>query len=829
MIGARVDERALAAGALGQYLKKLTRSQDVSRFATLSFPDQISYVFKPSWDSFRPTPLHRAALSFLCGEVPVQVALPNASLWRIVDYTCPVPDIVLDIKYKTRWIRDAGITVKRFPLKKNPAASNKVNLYLHEVGRDLSSHAPTQLNVGLQYLDWVRRQRVVYNDQATAFLLYGYCLACYDSRGWRHAAASLFDSDYAKGFSVFGKAVGINGSQVGAMMVETNVLLGRDVAPIDLVEEARKRTSMREVRAMTTAYSDDTIRRAIRTVLLRELKRTGDSYILEFPTLEDHWATRWQWAVNGAHSGLIYKTNPSYRPHMPGFDRLHRRAWLETIREDPRPAWDGRTYVSASPKLEHGKTRAIFACDTINYLAMEHLMSTVEANWRGERVILNPGKGGHLGMAQRVQAARNRSGVSLMLDYDDFNSHHTTRTMQIVVEETCRLTGYPPDLAEKLVSSMEKHYICVGGAYIGRSKGTLMSGHRLTTYINSVCNEAYLRIELGDDFLDKNVSLHVGDDVYLGVRSYQEAGYVLRMIRGSKLRMNPAKQSVGHVTTEFLRVASESRYSYGYLARAVASITSGSWVNELALAPLEALTNIVASARSLANRSGIADVALLLVSSTRRMAPLDSRDDTLLRELLTGKVALQNGPNYQSSGYYRHVAVTPKMVRRDDFGYGVLPLEATHTYLSSAATVLEIETLTKAGISVEEDMARASYKKSAPRDFFSAECLVTGPVLQRPCVGVEWAEMVLRRPRVTGILSRYPLLLLARYRLPERVVREALAAAGGDYNTPYLDYDAWGEYAHGCVIDTVMSYTDASALGAKTAAGVLTSTTRMYV
>nr|QFX68259.1 RNA dependent RNA polymerase [Bipolaris maydis victorivirus 2] len=829
MIDTLVADRARVAGAVGEYLKMLTDDRDVSFLLSSRFSDQISYIYKPSWGGRKPTPLRRAALSFLCAEVPVQVPIPASSLWQLVDATCQVPELPVRMDMKWKWAKNAGTTVERYPLKKNPAASNKVNLFLYEVARDLARKDVNALRTGLTYLEWLRGQQVVYNDQATAVLLYGYCLSRYHPHGWRHAVAAILPSSYAKGLSVFGKAVGINGTPVGAMLVEATVLLGRDVAPIDLTEEAWMRVTTEGVSKVVAPYPEDVMRRAVRKNLLSELKRSGDSYKLEFPSLEDHWATRWRWAVNGAHSGLIYKRNPSLRTPLPGFDRVHRRAWLETVKDDPRPSWDGKTYVSASPKLELGKTRAIFACDTINYLAFEHLMSTVEANWRGERIILNPGKGGHLGMANRVRAERNRSGVSLMLDYDDFNSHHTTDSMRIVLEELCEITGYPPELAAKLIRSLDDEHIYVGGKYMGRVLGTLMSGHRLTTFFNSVLNKAYLDIELGDDIMDNNVSLHVGDDVYLGVRSYKEADTVLARIRASRLRMNPAKQSVGHVSTEFLRIASESRYSYGYLARSVASITSGNWVSEARLAPLEALNSMLNSARSLANRSGLADAPLLLVSSVSRMAILESKDDALIRDLLLGKIALGNGPQFQSSGMYRYVDIKPEFKRVDDHGYGVLPLEATHLYLTTAATELETEVLIRAGVSVEEDMARASYAKSSAQSLLMEERLVIKNIAQKPVVGVEWAEMVLRQPRAIGLLTPYPLLLLARARLPERLVRYALHKAGGDYNTPYLEYDAWGEYAHGCVIDTVMSYTDASALGSRTAAGVLTSATRMYV
>nr|ALD89108.1 RNA-dependent RNA polymerase [Phomopsis longicolla totivirus 1] len=829
-ISQRVDERVSAAGPLGLVLKRYLHAPTVEAFASLRFDEQISFVYRTTWvNAFRPSPVSRVALSFLCATVPVQVAFPSSSLFQILSMACRVPELPIKPEYSPQWLLNPGKTVKRFPLKANPAATNKVNLFLWEVGRDLSRLSRTAFATAAVHLDWLRRRKVVYNDQASAFLLYGYLLSREHDDGWRIAAQYFLDPAFASGASVFIKAVGANASLPGAMLAEGASLMGRDVKPVDLYAESAQRVSLRAVNDLVARYDDNTIRREVRLILEREIKRTEGSYRLEFPSLDDHWAQRWQWAVNGAHSGLVYKAHPDYRPILPGFDRIHRRAWLETVDHDPRPEWDGRTFVSASPKLEAGKTRAIFACDTVNYLAFEHLMATVEKNWRGERVILNPGKGGHLGMAERVRAARNRSGISLMLDYDDFNSHHALRTMDIVIDETCRLTGYPDDLRDKLIKSLYSEEIYVEGRFQGYVKGTLMSGHRCTTYFNSVLNEAYLAIVLGRQFLDQAHSLHVGDDVYLGVRNYQEVDRVITLIGKSRLRMNPAKQSVGHVSTEFLRVASDSRYSYGYLARAVASAVAGNWVNEQTLDPIEGLATILAAARALANRSGIADAPLLLFTSAKRITKLESKDDATLRGLLTGAIAANNGPNFQSSGRYTSVRIDLVDPDRDDFGYTLLPLFATRTYLATQASEIEIDALTRAGVSVEVDMARASYHKSAPRSHYNSGRLQVSGVVSTPTVGTEYAERLLRQSPPVGALTRFPLLVLARSRLPERIVRDVLAKVGGDPHTPWLDYHAWGEYPHGCVIATVMSYSDAASLGRRTACGVMTATHRCYV
>lgn len=823
----RVTERAKDAGALGRYLKERLDFFDVSSFPKY-FDEQISFVYKPTWNGRRPFPLARAALSFLAADVPVQVVLPPTSLQQLVEHTAPAPDL------PPRGGRPDLMVIRKraekaFPYKPNPQSVTKVNVYLDEVGRDCWSLDRNFCYGASPYLDWLA-SRGAYNDAATSFLLYSWCLKDHLPNPFRWAASVVADQSYAKGLSTFLKSVGANSSPLGAMMVEGDTLLGRGVGAIDLVREAKNRCSLPYIREhMLAEYDPQRLRRAIRRILELEIRKDGDTPDVRFNSLEEHWESRWAWAVNGSHSSLVDKRlRPGHEKH-PDIHRYHRRAWLEDMATDPRPDWDGYTSVSASPKLEHGKTRAIFACDTVNYLAFEHLMSGVEKAWRGQRVILNPGHGGHLGMAERVAKLRNRSGISLMLDYDDFNSHHSHDNMVAVIAETCDYVGYPADLRDKLIKSLSMQHIYVKNNYIGVSAGTLMSGHRCTTYFNSILNLAYLMCELGEDWMLDKPSLHVGDDVYLGVRSYREAGHVIQTVMNSRLRMNPKKQSVGHISTEFLRVASSARSSYGYLARAVASCVSGNWVSETRLDPFEGLTSMVATARSLANRGHSATVPLLLRSSVKRILGPDRPDDSVINEILSGSVAINNGPQYVSGGTYRYVQVTPEVVSRDTFGYAPLTLNATHDYLRACATPLEVDVLVRAGVSVEGEMEMSSYSKTLKFHKTRLERLRFAPVVGTPAVGSVSAESLLRTPAPRGLLSPYPLLTLAKSRLPEHLVREALASVGGNPNTRQLELDAWGEYRHGCIVNTVLSYGDASSLGKRTDLSVLTSTRRCYI
>ncbi|QKO02072.1 RNA-dependent RNA polymerase [Macrophomina phaseolina victorivirus 2] len=820
------ESRAQATGRVGLYLLSLLPPLLRTTVAALPFDRQISFLYSPFWVGRRPTGVERIAGAFLLPRMPVQVKVTEGDLLHLLSQTLPPPGPPV-VKRKPGWSCRAREALAEFSLKSNPAASNKVNVYLDEVMRSLFD-----LNASWGMLAENMLSRVagkIYNDQASGLVIYGTALSAKGvPDGYAVAAALILDPAEAKAWTTVLKATGANATPLGAALVEAQTLQGRDVSPADLEAEARERVTG-EVHDLVVDYDDDTLRDHIRHILRLEIQREHDSYRMEFPTLGDHWASRWLWAVNGSQSGLLSRRHLEKLPRPPGATREYRRAWLERVEQDPRPTWDGTTYVSASPKLEHGKTRAIFACDTLNYLAFEHLLGTVEGRWRGERVVLNPGRGGNAGMAFRVAAARNRSGISMMLDYDDFNSHHSTRAMQILFEELGTMVGYPPDLLSKLVQSFEKEYIFLGDRNRGRVLGTLMSGHRGTTFINSVLNAVYLRIELGRTFFDTHPSIHVGDDVYLGVRTYKEAGFVEERCRTSRLRMNPMKQSVGHVSTEFLRLACGGRATYGYLARAVSSTVSGNWVSETALDPYEALTSMLTNARSLANRSQVPSLPLLLRRSCQRMTRLPVKDHRKLDALLAGQLALDNGPLFTQGAEYVYVPVGVKPPPPDTWGYSTLPLEATRAYLTRCAAPLEVQMLNEAGVSVEGVMAEASYRKTFASLFTRVDLISLGHVQRTPAKGSDCIENLMNRPAPRGCLEPYPLLRLARRRLSTYFLRRAISLAGGNPDAPDLELEAWGDYKHGCIIATPMSYPDAAMYGRRTSASVLTCGFHYYV
>ncbi len=124
----------------------------------------------------------------------------------------------------------------------------------------------------------------------------------------------------------------------------------------------------------------DVLRRTIRRILSRELPSTR----MEFADVEVFWTWRWLWCVNGAHNRILEHRDKRYSLGAGVPKRIHRRVFVERCQVNPLAVWDGRTYYTASHKLEHGKRRAIFSCDSATYVCFEHLLRPVELAWRNK-------------------------------------------------------------------------------------------------------------------------------------------------------------------------------------------------------------------------------------------------------------------------------------------------------------------------------------------------------------------------------------------------------------------------------------------------------------
>jgi hypothetical protein len=815
-------ERAESYSLLGQKLLAVVASLDpeVDELHTRSLLDQNSYIagmFRRRF-SF----LEVAAVSLLCCKYPIQVCGNKQDVSALVSLAFPpLPEVLPDyVGVKDQLLVDSSVMRRAFPLKKHPGAKTKVNVYTIEVLEELAV-----MGVLPHFAEYIHVcAGRVFADQLTGALIHAY--GCSSVLGGIFKGVSfhaILEPKAAKGLSMGIKALGLNGIQAGAMVCECDVLQGRAVGSADLEGEVAMRTSETAVLEHVLDVDEDALRRVVREILQEELPRSD---LPVFDDLTQFWLRRWVWGVNGSHNRVLDNHSHGETPDMakvcPGVSRYYRRMFLEATPTEVISNWDGTTFVTASEKLECGKTRALMACDTRSYCAFEHILGPVQKRWANKRVVLDPGFFGQLGMSRKVLACRSAGGVNVMMDYDSFNEHHTNKSQAILFDELAKWCNYPPHLASTLVASFDKQFAYLKGKLHGRVTGTLMSGHRGTSFINSVLNAAYIRLAIGEGAYRRVQALHVGDDVYMAVPSLNDASAILDKCRDFGCRMNPSKQSIGFESAEFLRVAITSRGAWGYLARGVASAVAGNWVNESKLEPREALSNGIATARTLINRSGgCVGMAKILHRSYARMARISR---PLAHKLLSGVVALEGGPVWASCGS----VITYNLVEDMDKGpvFSLVrqrgwPLAATADYLSAGCSTLERLVLERTGYSVLSAMADSSYKKALLGvDTVHSRIKLTRNKGTIP-VGAESALKLLFKPRVAGVLEGYPILHIIRKQLSKHQLMEAVADAGGDPHAADLDAVAWGAEGHTVVVDGTLPYADASMLASRTAAGVI--------
>nr|QTE76048.1 RNA-dependent RNA polymerase [Neofusicoccum parvum victorivirus 1] len=837
----RWSDRAAQFGPVGELLLSVVeRYPEVWAYGDLSFVDALTRL-RATADALHVRDiLLPAAISLIILPFPLQVTTSRADVFALVSRGAGVPfnfvqsgagastamgelgwsgradkrgRAFLQAILNSRELRD-----RAFPHKRSAAAATKPNLVLAPLARSFSTCVGPAL-AGQFLLSLAFK---VHNDAAIAAMLYAYGLVPhYGRKAYDIAAWLTLNPTAAKGLSTALKALGANAHDFGAPLCEAVALQGRDVGGLDLEDETLYRCDPKRVAEQVINLGDD-LESHIEAVVTRELQ--GREVAL--PPLDEWWSGRWAWCVNGSqNSNSSALLGVDERRFAQFHTRAYRRMAAEAVEREPVSGWDGVTLISASPKLEAGKTRAIFACDTRSYFAFEWLLGTVQKAWRNDRVLLDPGIGGHLGVANRVRGLMKHGGVNLMLDYDDFNSHHSLLAQKQVFRVLNRRVGAPQWYRDAVEASWDRMYVTYGGK---RRKwlGTLPSGHRGTTAINSILNAAYLRQAVGGTRFDSLLSLHTGDDVYMRVDTLDGCRSILEAAEELGCRMNPAKQSVGFTTAEFLRMTITPRESRGYLARAVAAFTAGNWINENPLDPADALRTAITSTRSLINRSGQLGYGRLIAPALRQQQPLGIR---ALIQLLSGDVSLDASPVYNTDGNIQTYQV------RGDIAENLpvserWPSHATRDYLCSHVTPVEASAIELTGVDVGTTMLASSFSKghSSLADTRRTQYVIRkGP--RHRAYGLTNAADLLRRRTEKGALLQYPLVNLVKSRLTTEMVTTLLIEAG----TPPAGRDPWivafGEERDPKNIIGILSHSDAGSLSKLTKVGNIYTLTPVCV
>lgn len=358
-----------------------------------------------------------------------------------------------------------------------------------------------------------------------------------------------------------------------AVLFEMEVLVNRDLLSVDWPLEALHRTSptLAQVpldfiyQAATGLFSD-----AARARLRPKVPMNWEQF----------WALRWQWSAAGSvHSQYQqddqYTKSPSHLLKNKFFainsmpddltldDLLNRTAEIV--------AWP-------SVKYEWGKSRAIYGTDLTSYILYEFVMQRCEDDFPDYVPVGERAEPAHV---KKLASSLVPQGYSFCLDFEDFNSQHSTEAMTTVLQAYFNIhrTSYSEDQLRTipwLLTALMNQRVCANNfsdlQYT--TAGTLFSGWRLTSFMNTALNICYVQSMLHNANIIPVGSLHNGDDVLVVVNSPIDAFKLTSAARALNIRVQERKCSLGAVA-EFLRTDAKKATGTQYLTRGIATLVHG--------------------------------------------------------------------------------------------------------------------------------------------------------------------------------------------------------------------------------------------------------------
>lgn len=383
----------------------------------------------------------------------------------------------------------------------------------------------------------------------------------------------LFKCKTVKEWLALGKSLSVEAKSLQNLLdidlrqvFECDVLVNRIDGSVDWTAEKEHRT-----KPNTTLFTYDTVfSRAC--AIFQQASFIGRKPVkMEW---KQFWNSRWQWSA----AGSVHSQYPMDEKFVVRTDRNLKNKFIMltnmpslTIeyflsRQPEIHAW-------ASTKYEWGKLRAIYGTDTTSYVLSNFVFYNCE-NVLPNRFPVGKDANDRNVTGRVAGVLANR--LPYCLDFEDFNSQHSISSMRAVVDAygsvfSKALSGDQLAALNWTSESLERQVIHdnVGLNETYSAKATLLSGWRLTTFVNSVLNAIYTDFML-EGVKQRGCSLHNGDDVLIGATNLVVAQRTLQRGRRLNIRAQPSKCAFGAIA-EFLRVDHVRGSKGQYLTRAVAT------------------------------------------------------------------------------------------------------------------------------------------------------------------------------------------------------------------------------------------------------------------
>jgi len=291
------------------------------------------------------------------------------------------------------------------------------------------------------------------------------------------------------------------------------------------------------------------------------------------------WSSFWKMRYANTPGGAVHSNNISDNNAIHNIDAKYRNK--KTVFCSMRNTEFSKFYervpmitAKTSIKYEWGKVRALYGCDMTSHLMADFGLARCEEtlpNWMPTGSAASESNIAKLMMSMQ-------SGVPVCYDYDDFNSQHSIESMQAVLRAW--LDVYGDTLTDEQIIAVNWTILSVDKMFVVnryngvdyQASGTLFSGWRLTSFINTVLNWVYL--ENSNMSVAAVASIHNGDDVFAITNTVGDAMSMISQARRSGIRAQIDKMNIGTIA-EFLRMDLRATFLTGrqYLTRACATLT----------------------------------------------------------------------------------------------------------------------------------------------------------------------------------------------------------------------------------------------------------------
>ena len=428
-------------------------------------------------------------------------------------------------------------------------------------------------------------------------------------------------------------------------MFELMCLVNRGVGTIDWDAERLHR-----VRPDVIKVDPADVYREAQSVFLDGVRR---GYRYSRMDLNKYLDARWEWVP----SGSIHSQYPEDKPYMKKqyrhrtkFVALNMMSKQHIASMFKRPP---EIHAWASVKHEWAKQRAIYGVDLTDTVITNYAM------FRCEEVFKHKFPIGEEAAAERVHKRLKfllQDSESLCYDFDDFNAQHSTASMKAVLEAyydtfCCDMDVSQQRAMEWVIASIDK--VVVHNNENGRNEqyeaeGTLLSGWRLTTFMNTALNYIYFKIAGVFDLPGVIDSVHNGDDVLVSIRDVHTANSIHAQMAKINARAQHAKCNVFSVG-EFLRVEHKVDKDKGlgaqYLTRGVATLVHSRTESQEPTRLIDSLKAAVTRCEEVVARSKDSmDVGLTLLDMVvQRLSKLFGVDVDVCRRLVRAHVIV-GGP-----------------------------------------------------------------------------------------------------------------------------------------------------------------------------------------